>query len=186
MKKMILTLTVAVLSGIMATAHETNPKTEKDGFPAVSGVPSLSVTNVVLNEGTIVRVRLMETLDSRNIEGGDLITLETVDDVTVNGMLVIKAGAKVSGSVMEAQKSGMLKKAVLNFSINYVTAVDGQNVPLTSPGINRGGKTIGTGGLIAAAAVNPVLIVIPGKNVTIKKGQEYNVYVARSMNIKVK
>lgn len=155
-------------------------------FAQKAGPAPVAVANsVVLNEGTVLRVRLMETLDSRTADEGDLINFEIADDVSVNGVVVVKSGAKVTGSVMDAQKSGMLKKARLSFTMDYAQAVDGQNIPLTSPGINRGGKTVGTGGLVAAAAISPMLIVIPGKNVIVKKGQEYNVYVGRTMNINV-
>jgi hypothetical protein len=137
-------------------------------------------------EGTVVRVRLNETLDSRTAEMGELLSLEVVDPISVDGITLIEAGAKVTGKVTESVKNKNLgRKGKLDFTIDFAKAVDGQNVPLSS-NVKQGGKDAVVGVVAAAAIVNPLALLIKGKAAIINKGAEFNCYVSRSIDIKVK
>lgn len=137
-------------------------------------------------EGTVVRVRLNETLDSRTAEMGELVSLEVVDPIMVDGITVIEAGAKVTGKVIESVKNKNLgRKGKLDFTIDFAKAIDGQNVPLSS-NIKQGGKDAVVGVVAAAAIINPLALLIKGKAAIIDKGTEFNCYVSRSIDIKLK
>lgn len=137
-------------------------------------------------EGTVVRVRLNETLDSRTAGMGELVTLEVVDPIAVDGTTVIEAGAKVTGKITESVKNKNLgRKGKLDFTIDFAKAIDGQNVPLSSS-IKQGGKDAVVGVVAAAAIINPLALFIKGKAAIINKGTEFNCYVARSVDIKIK
>lgn len=137
-------------------------------------------------EGTVIRVRLNETLDSRTADMGELVTLEVVDPIAIDGITVIEAGAKVTGKITESVKNKNLgRKGKLDFTIDFAKAVDGQNVPLTSS-IKQGGKDAVVGVVAAAAIINPLALLIKGKAAIINKGTEFNCYVARSVDIKPK
>lgn len=134
-------------------------------------------------EGTVVRVRLNETLDSRTANVGDLVSLEVADPIMVEGVVVVEAGAKVTGKVLESVKNkSMGRKGKLDFSIDFAKAKDGQNVPLSS-NVKQGGKDAVVGVVAAAAIVNPLALFIKGKAAVINKGTEFNCYVSRNITI---
>lgn len=150
------------------------------------GMQSTLRAQKTLYEGTVVRVRLVETLDSRTASVGDMVTLEVADPVAVDGVVVIELGAKVTGKVLISEKNKNLgRKGKLDFSIDFAKARDGQNVPLSS-NVKQGGKDATVGVVAAAALINPLALFIKGKAAVINKGTEFNCYVERTMEIKAK
>lgn len=141
---------------------------------------------ITIQEGTVIRVRLIETLDSRTANTGDMVTLEMADPLLVDGVMVIEPGAKVTGKVLDAVKNKSLgRKGKLDFTIDFVKAKDGQNIPLSS-NVKEGGKDAVVGVVAAAALINPLALFIKGKAATINKGTEFNCYVSRNVEVKVK
>lgn len=139
-----------------------------------------------IQEGTVIRVRLIETLDSRTANTGDMVTLEVADPLMVDGVMVIEPGAKVTGKVLESVKNKSLgRKGKLDFTIDFVKAKDGQNIPLTS-NVKQGGNDAVVGVVAAAAFINPLALFIKGKAATINKGTEFNCYISRTVQVKVK
>jgi len=100
--------------------------------------------------------------------------LETADDVKVGNAIAIAKGAVATGHVLAAQrKGGWGKSGQLEFSVEYVKAVDGNNVRLratSSQGGNQGAirpaMVLGVGGLL-----------IHGKDINVAKGTTMSAYV---------
>lgn len=140
----------------------------------------------MLQEGTVVRIRLLETLDSRISRPGSHVYMEVADDVEVEGKVVVERGAKVMGTVVEATEAKMFgRKGKLSFSIDYVQASNGKNLRLRTMNSSAGQDRVG--GVVAAAAlVNPLLVFIKGKNTTVEKGTEFQVYVDKDYELEYK
>ena len=139
-----------------------------------------------VSEGTVIRVRLLESLDSRQAKMGDIVNLEATEPVMVDGVMLVEPGAKVVGKVVDAVKNkSMGRKGKLDFSIDFVRAKDGQNIPLSS-NIKQGGKDEVVGVVAAAVIVSPLALFIKGKAAVIEKGTEFSVYVSKSVSITVK
>lgn len=136
-----------------------------------------------LQEGTIVEVMTTEPISSKTAEVGTTIYLEVADDVEVNGKIVIPAGSIVKGEITMASKAKMMGKAgQIDFTIDYVKAIDGTNVRVRSARTFSGKNK--QGGVIAAAVlVSPVALFIKGKDVTIEKGKKFKVYVDKDYTI---
>jgi hypothetical protein len=64
--------------------------------------------------------------------------------VVVDGAVVIAKGAPASGTVQQVNKAGRANKSVLNFTVDYVTAVDGSKLRLKPTNIseNSGGSAL--------------------------------------------
>lgn len=143
---------------------------------------------VLLTEGTVVRVRLLETLDSGSkMQVGDLIAFEVADPIIVNGQTLVRAGARATGTLTESTNAKWGgRKGKLDFTIDYVEAVDGQNVRVRSSANQVKGKS--NVGLMAAGAVlvTPVAVVLRGKNAVIEKGTEFTVYMDQDRTITVR
>lgn len=143
---------------------------------------------VTLREGTTVRMRLIETLDTgAKLQVGSQIAFEVADPVMVNNQIVIRPGARGIGTLTEATKAKWAgRKGKLDFTIDFVEAVDGQNVSVRSSANRVKGK--GNVGLMAAGAllISPVAIIVRGKNAVVEKGTEFTVYIDEDRDIEVR
>ena len=72
------------------------------------------------------------------------VALEVVEDVQVDGIVVIRKGALAKGRVFGLTKGKTVgRRATLNFMVDSVTAVDGQTVALDSAVVERKGTSAG-------------------------------------------
>jgi hypothetical protein len=139
--------------------------------------------NVEIQEGTVIRVRLLETIDSKIAKNGDVINLETIERVEINGVLGIEANSRVVGRIINSvQNKSMGRKGKLDISIDYVRAKDGTNVPL-SYSLNQAGKDNSVAVLAGAVLISPVALFIKGKSAVLTKGTEFNTYVSRTTKL---
>jgi hypothetical protein len=98
---------------------------------AVSTVPRPPAeTKVSLKEGTEFKVRLLKEISSEIAKVDDRVEFEVPADVLIDGSIVVRQGAVAWGKVTEAQPKGLTRGGRLNFSVDYVTAVDDQNIRL--------------------------------------------------------
>jgi hypothetical protein len=142
---------------------------------------------IILQEGTVVQVQLLETLDSRLAKVGDLVNLRVNEDVEVDGVVVIKRGTEATGRVTISQASKMAgKKGMLDFTIDYTKTVTGKNIRLNTTTNGGDGKSYTTGVIAAAAIVNPLALLIKGKNVTVEKGKLFSAYVGQDYELTLK
>lgn len=138
---------------------------------------------IEIQEGTVIKVRLLETLDSKTAKNGDIVTLETLDKIEIGGKKVIDFNARATGRVINSvSNKSMGRKGKLEISIDYVKAVDGTNVPLSYT-MNQSGKDATVGVIAGAVLLSPLALVVKGKSAVILKGAEFNTYVARSTKI---
>lgn len=147
---------------------------------------SVTAQKKLLQEGTTVRVRLMETLSSATSHVGEQVNLEISEDILVDGKVLIARGSKAMGSVTQAAPAKMMgKKGMLDFSIDYAADVNGKNIRLRSTVKNVGQDKMG--GVIAAAVIiNPLLLLVKGKDVNVEKERIFPVYVDKDYEVIVK
>src|SRR3989442_10437688 len=85
--------------------------------PAKASVQQASP--VTVPQGTVLHVRLAETLDTKRNRSGDRFTATLDSPVNVAGNAVIPKGAKFSGRIDTSAPSGRLKgRAVMNLSLD--------------------------------------------------------------------
>jgi hypothetical protein len=119
---------------------------------------------VTIPSGAMVRMRINQTLDSAKAKPGDHFDGIVVNDVVAGGAVAIPRGAAVSGTVVDAKKSGVLAgRGELSLQLTQVT-LGGKTYPIVSDvwAHNGGDKTIqsinstavggGVGALVGAAA----------------------------------
>jgi len=137
----------------------------------------------LLQEGTIVTLKVNENLDSRVSKVGDMISLEVTEDVMIDSYVAIKAGSTASGRITVAVPAKWAgQKGQLDFEIDYVKTVSGRNVKLRANS-STAGKSKMPGVIAAAAIINPLFLVIKGKDVTVAKGQVFSTYVDKDYEI---
>jgi hypothetical protein len=112
------------------------------------------------------------------------VDFETLDDITVNGTLVISKGGLAFATVTEAQaKRRMARGGKLDINIDYVKLASGEKAALRAvKDVKGGGHTGGmVAGMVATSIVffpaAPFFLFMHGKDISIPKGTEITAYV---------
>jgi len=87
---------------------------------------------VPVRDGQLVRLKLRNILTTENVQKGDGIDFEVMEDILVSGHVVIAKGAVARGRVLEVKGAGKpkTKDAEVVFQFSTVRAVDNQELPL--------------------------------------------------------
>jgi hypothetical protein len=159
---------------------------------AVQPTSSTSAKGFVLEEGTPVRLRINRTVSSADAHVGDTVDFEVLDDISVNGTLVVPKGGLAFATVTEAQaKRRMARGGKLDINIDYVKLVSGEKAALRAvQDVKGGGHTGGmVGGMVATSLVffpaAPFFLFMHGKDITIPKGTELTAYVNGDMRLDI-
>jgi hypothetical protein len=144
-----------------------------------------AVAQVVVPDGTKVRVRLDQTLSSATAEEGQTVELSVADAIQVDGNAVVAEGARASGTVVLAQEKRRMGRAgKLDFSVDRIRAVNGQWLPVRYTLTKKTGdsKAVSTGVITAGVAIvfwpaAPFVLLRKGKDTTINKGVTFDVFV---------
>ena len=128
--------------------------------PQRAQVPEPPHEPVTLAQGTLLKVRSSEPLDSKKAKVGTPVEFTVVRDVYAGGVLAIPRGATVRGEVSDAKKSGALGGSPeLGLKIESLE-LGGQSYALDSSpyevkGPNKAGRTAGNaiGGALFGALI---------------------------------
>jgi hypothetical protein len=170
------------------TLPKKNAPTPQDAEP-VAAPPRVPVPNTLL-DGTAIKLRLAENLTSATAKAGDSVPFEVIDDVLVDGVVVLPKGGQAVATITEANaKKSMGRAGKLNLNIDSARLVDGEKVQLRASQDNKGGGHVGamTGAMVATSLVffpaAPLFLFIHGKDVTIPQGTEITAFVEGDMKL---
>jgi PEGA domain len=140
--------------------------------------------NLILEDGTPLRLRLSRTLSSADCKTGDRIDFEVMDPVALDGTIVVPQGSIAWGTVTEAEhKKSMGRAGKLNIAIVAVKLANSEKANLRAVKETKGGGHVGamTGAMVATSIVffpaAPLFLFIHGKDITIPQGTEITAYV---------
>src|SRR5579862_5509824 len=129
-------------------------------------------------------MRINRTISSGDAHVGDTVDFEVLEDISVNGTLVIPKGGLAFATVTEAQaKRRMARGGKLDINIDYVKLLSSEKAPLRAVKEVKGGGHTGamTGGIVATSIVffpaAPFFLFMHGKDISIPKGTEITAYV---------
>jgi hypothetical protein len=136
-----------------------------------------------LQDGTPVKLKLAQTISSADAHVGDEINFEVLEDITVDGVVVISKGALAIGSVTTAEpKKRMGRGGKLDINIDYARMADTNKAALRAVKEAKGGShTAGmTVGIVATSLVvwpaAPFFLFMHGKDITIPEGTEITAF----------
>jgi len=151
-----------------------------------------SAKGFVLEDSIPVKLRINRTISSADCHVGDTVDFEVLQDVSVNGTLVIPKGGLAYATVTEAQaKRRMARGGKLGVNIDYVKLVSSEKAPLRAVKELKGGGHTGVmvGGIVATGIVffpaAPFFLFMHGKDITIPKGTEITAYVSGDMKLDI-
>ncbi len=155
-----------------------------------AATPSAAPKGFVLEDGTPVKMRTNRTVSSSDARVGDTLDFEVLEEVQVEGVVVIPKGGLAFASVTEAQaKRRMARGGKLDINIDYVKLLDSEKAPLRAvKEVKGGGHTAAmTGGIVATSLVffpaAPFFLFMHGKDISIPKGTEITAYVSGDMKL---
>ena len=120
--------------------------------------------------GTELAVEVVEELSSKKNKTGEAIKLRLCDNIIINDVIVVPAGAPVEGHITKAKGSGLLGRAgTLEFAVDSVKTINNVTIPLEYVGRIQAGSD---GGAVAVVALVSVVggIFMKGANVRIPAG----------------
>jgi hypothetical protein len=155
--------------------------------PAAATTPGVGF---LLEDGTPVHLVLSQNLSSADAVTGQTVEFEVVDDVIVNGFIVIPHGATAWATVTDAEhKKRMGRAGKLDLNVDKVRLADGEKALLRAVKDAKGGGHTGAmvGAMVATSIViwpaAPLFLLMHGKDVTIPKGTNISAFVQGDMTL---
>jgi hypothetical protein len=169
MKKNLIAVTICLLIGIIASTQSFSQGTK-----------------VKAEQGTVVRVKSLADISSKDAKSGDLVDFVCAEDIFIGGKLIIKENASVFARIEEAEKakSGG-KQGSIKIAFEGIKAVDGQKIPLRSVKGTTEGKSTLASTVALSLVVSPLFLLKKGKEVNLPKGHLLEAYVAQDVEIVV-
>jgi len=140
------------------------------------------VEEVVVPAGTLVPVRFLSTLNSKNNKTGETFDFQISENVFIDNKLLIPANFKGVGEITKAKKATILSRpGKLEIEFKSVSALDGTSLNLilgekAEEENKRLYVAVGAGILGLIILSSPIGLIagalIPGKNVKIEEGTE--------------
>lgn len=144
--------------------YQSQPYQSQQGYYAPPPAPPSGP--VTIPAGTLVRIRLSETLDTKNLKPGAYFQSTAAADVYQGGVLAIPRGAVLTGQVVEAKDGGALGgSAVLRLNLTNIN-LEGRSYPIatdiwSSKGPNKAGYTAAN--TVGGAAIGALIGGIVGR-----------------------
>lgn len=128
--------------------------------------PKPQPRTVTIPAGTLLTVRLAQTLNSDQLKPGDTFSATLDQPLIVDGFIIAERGARVQGRVIDAQQAGRVK-GVSHLALQLVSlhTSDGQNINLRTQTFEKEGeKSVGKDAakVGAAAAIGAAIGAIAG------------------------
>src|SRR5579872_2471855 len=175
-------------TGVLAQDAKPQAATQPSPTPSTQSNPQPK--GFVLEDGTPVRIRINRTVSSADAHVGDTIDFEVLEDVQLDGLLIVAKGALAFATVTEAQaKRRMARGGKLDINIDYVKLLSSEKAALRAVKDMKGGGNTGAmvGGMVATSLVffpaAPFFLFMHGKDISIPKGTEVTAYVNGDMKL---
>jgi len=138
--------------------------------------------------GTMIPVRLLQTLSSGTVNAGDSFRIEVLEDIIVDGAVVIPAGSPGSGKVTLAVPARSMGRAgELRVSLDFVHTYDNIPVPVEANEQTAARDTELMGkSFLAYVFLGPVgllTLLEKGQNITIPADSQFYVMVRMPINV---
>ncbi|TFB08769.1 hypothetical protein E3V08_02680 [Candidatus Atribacteria bacterium MT.SAG.1] len=140
------------------------------------------VEEVVIPAGTLVPIRFLSTLSSKNNKAGEAFDFQISENVFLDNKLIIPVNSEGVGEITKAKRATILSRpGKLEVEFKSVSALDGTSLSLilgekAEEENKRLYVAVGAGILGFIILSNPIGLVfgalIPGKNVKIEEGSE--------------
>jgi len=139
---------------------------------------------IVVSEGTAVKVITTAEITSKNAKPNDPVGFTVVEDVVINGQVVVRTGTEAVGSVVNAEKGGYMgKSGKLAIQVESTKTVDGQFLKLRAAK-GKEGEDNQTSTMVLSF-ISPVFLFKKGGEAKVAPGTPITVYVAQEKRFRL-
>lgn len=145
---------------------------------------SLLPGQFILQDATPILLRLIRNVSSADAHVGDSVDFEVLEDVAVNGILVIPKGSVAVGTVTEAQsKRRMGRAGKIEIVLDHVRLADSDKAAIRAVKDAKGDSHVAgmTARIVATGllffTVAPLFLLMHGNDITVPKGAALAAYV---------
>jgi hypothetical protein len=170
------------------------PPTPSSAEPAkppttISALPDEPPSGGILQDGTPIKLRLLNPLNSRTAKPSDEIQFEVVNHLVVGGVIVLRRGSAATGVVTEAEGSKTMGRAgKLSFTVMDIELRNGIKIPVRAfhrtSGENRTADIV-VPMLVAPMVAAPFFLLVHGTNTVFPRGTEINAYVNGDLRLEL-
>ena len=137
----------APVSAPVSSAYDPGPAQAVNTAPPVQAAsappPQPVVREVTIPAGTVVPVRITETLDSKTAQTNDAFHGALAADLGTQGVIALRRGAPVVGRVVEAREAAHFKgQSMLSLELTDIQR-GGQKIPVTTDAYTKQGAARG-------------------------------------------
>jgi len=144
----------------------------------------MALAQVVIPDGTKIRVRLEQNVTSENVETGQTIDFRVTQEVRVGDAVVIASGAPAQGNIISAEgKRRLGRGGKLALTVERVQMVDGNWLsvrysPQKAEGKGHIASTAVLTGIIGVAFLPaaPLGLLKKGRDAAFMRGQNFDVF----------
>jgi hypothetical protein len=180
----------ATIPTAAAPASEASSVASTDSTEPPASSTTVPSKAFLLEDGTPVHLVLSQNLSSADAVTGQTAEFEVVDDVVVNGLVVIPHGSMAWATVTDAEhKKRMGRAGKLDLNIDKVRLADGERALLRAVKETKGGGHQGAmvGAMVATSLVvwpaAPLFLMMHGKDVTLPKGTNISAFVQGNITL---
>ncbi len=139
--------------------------------------------HIYIPKKTILRVELVEAANSKTHKENQEVEIRLLDNLIINGVLIIPKGTIGTGYVYKSRKAGGFgRKGLLQIAGKEFKTINNISVPLKK-GLSGKGKTDG-GAVAVAAAVSLVGgLFMKGSNIDYPAGTNFEVEVRENVDL---
>src|ERR1041385_2917636 len=139
---------------------------------------------IVVTEGTPINVAVAKEVTSKQAKPNDPVDFTVVEDLVINGQVIVRKGTAATGSVINAEKGGYLgKSGKLAVQVESTTTSDGQRLKLrAAKGREGDDKTTST---MLLSMISPAFLFQKGSDAKIAPGTVVTVYVGEEKRFRV-
>jgi hypothetical protein len=135
---------------------------------------------LALHDATPIRLRLTRDLTVTSVQPGDMVPFEVMDDVRVDGVLVISRGARVAAITIETEPKTRImgRGGRLGVALDSVPLLNGGKAAIRTAkdrGVEKTADPIAATEAVVPA--DPSMIFTFGKNETIPDGVSITAYI---------
>jgi len=141
---------------------------------------------IIIPAGTRIELETVQSISSELIQPGEPVDFKVRADVSINGVVVVKAGTLAKGVVITSDHAkGIGKEGNVEIQVKNVQAVDGSFLPLSSNSIARKGENNAVLSIVLGVLVCLLFLLIKGKNGVIPAGTSVDAIVASNSKVVV-
>src|ERR1044071_2451733 len=139
---------------------------------------------IAVTEGTPINVAVAKEVTSKEAKPNDPVEFTVVEDLVINGQVIVRKGTPATGSVINAEKRGYMgKSGKLAVQVESTTTSDGQRLKLrAAKGREGDDKTTST---FVLSMISPAFLFRKGSEAKITTGTVVTVYVAEEKRFRL-